>query len=149
MNMINMPEMSQNLQVTFLNWILGCDSEAKYNRSLGRVGDLYSDECERLGVWRNRDVAFNIHHLDRWLKRRAVRRYDYVPYAGRERRVGLPFTYAEDRILDWAFKPPLAAESLIPPTCEYIADLLCRSVDEIEGQAVERRKDPYCRTPLI
>ena len=51
-------------------------------------------------------------------------------HAGRSSRKGLPWTYAERRLLNWA-KNPNPSESKAEPTPEYLAGILCRPVEEV------------------
>jgi hypothetical protein len=71
---------------------------------------------------------------ENWLRRRAIRRTDYVcrDQSRRSWRAGTPFSYGDRRMLDWA-RSSDSMDRKQPYTDSYAAILLGRSPEEIAG----------------
>lgn len=117
----------------FLGLVIPCENELEYERALVLFAKKY-----------NRTAGVGIKEGNRYLLRRAIRRSDYQgPHSNRRRkRVGLPYSWTEQRILRWAFDSRYA-ESVTPPTVEYIANLLQRSVEEIDKERTRRKTTKF------
>ena len=112
-----------------LEEILPCNEQAHMDRAFVHIRKKY-------GL----DAKLGPEEGEKWIRRRANRRSDYTGPANensRRRRDGLPFTWMENKILNWAFAKEYS-ESNQKPTVEYIANLLQRTVEEVE-KAEKRR----------
>ena len=113
----------------FMDGVLECDSPTQYDRFLVKFGKEFG-----------RDPKVAMREGDQLLRRRANRRSEYSPVF-RKCRTGVPFTYAENRILRWAFdKTHAECEGKESPTVEYIASLLSRETEEVSKYVDERHK---------
>jgi len=110
-----------------LSAVLPCAGEDQYQRTLvefGRACGMLPDQA--------------IEGLDKWLRRRSVRRSDYLTGELDVSRSGQPFTWFENRVLHWAFFT-LDLESGRQPTPEYIAGMLKRTAEEVAAEEHRQR----------
>lgn len=122
-----------NLEDEFLEQVLPCQTDLLYQRALVQFARQHS-----------RDARIGLEEGDQYLRRRTLRRTDYEGPAtetSRTSRTGRPFSWTEQRILDWAKHK--RSESKKEVTVEYLANLLCRTPQEIvdEVNRRERQKD--------
>ena len=77
-----------------------------------------------------------IDHLIKWIRRRAVRRSEYIWPSGvraRIKREGLPWSWVEEYIMKAAFtRKDCETPKGVVVTVEYIANLLQRSEEEVK-----------------
>jgi len=122
---------TRQLDDAMLNDVLFALTKAEYRRALVRVANQHAiGQCESHGGFeKQRDGD----PVQRRLWGLATRSVEYVPTVNRISRVGLPWTFAELSILKWAFVTPVSkqAKDNLAPDNDYIAWLLCRTVDEI------------------
>lgn len=105
-----------------LNKLLACQGELDFQRMCVRMrGDLSSEKA--------------IVEMTRWMRRRAIRRIEYSgPSKSDSRfgRSGLPFTWIEKKVMEWAFvKDDCETVAGRVADFEYVAMLLCRTVEEV------------------
>lgn len=117
----------EDVEDQFLEWVLDADDDMQYQRKLVAFGAMHG-----------RDPIISLREGDQWLRRRAVRRSEYVGHGVRVVRNGQPFSWVEKRILRWAATEKV--ESRVPVTVEYLANLLRRNVDEVVTE-IEREKN--------
>ena len=106
----------------FMNEVIAADTQEQFERILVRFAF-------------NADPKSSIVYGIQWLRRRSVRRTDYVPTASRLRREGIPFTYVENMVLKWA--KDWRREGKQRPTNGYLADMLQRT----EAEVTEYRRE--------
>jgi hypothetical protein len=109
-----------------LDLVLPADDKQAYERALVRFGAVYG-----------KDAKWSLKHVEQQLQRICDGYITHnVTNAGRTPRAGLVWTYAELRCLAWASYPweCHAKEGGTKPTPEYLAGLLCRTVDEVHAK---------------
>ena len=92
-------------------------------------------QFERLACQVRRDLepVSAIEECEKWIRRRAVRRSDYEMEGWvRNQRVGLLWTWVEDKIMGWAFNKSAETRAGVEVTIEYVAQFLQRSVEEVK-----------------
>ncbi len=122
-----------DLEDKFLDLVLPCEADYLYQRALVEFAK-HLDRNSKVGL----------REGDQFLRRRSNRRTDYrgpLHEMNRCWRAGLPFTWTETRILDWADNIE-NAEGRCEVTVEYIANLLQRPVREIDLEKQRRERQP-------
>lgn len=117
------------LEDEFLERILPCQTDMLYQRTLVAFARDH-----------DRDSRIGLHEGDQFLRRRTLRRTDYLGPANdksRTSRSGRPFSWVESRILGWA-KQTDNSESKTEVTVEYLANLLQRTKDEVVKEIARR-----------
>lgn len=113
---------------TALECLLPCESETKFNRVLHELCRTTIQRPRSAVLRRVWGLAVLAHGQAYGLHSDSVR----------AQRAGLPYTWAEvSKIIRPATQRPLPAESMAPPSAEYIATVLCRTVEEVEGAFVK------------
>lgn len=118
---------------TFLEFVLAKNSREDYERFLVSYGTGY-------GV----DPAEAIKVGEKWLRRRAKCRSLYTgpgDEKSRSKRCGLPYSYVEDKVLNWA--KDWHNEGRVEPTSAYLANLLQRTVEEVEQEISKRQNTKH------
>lgn len=115
-------------QDEFLDLVLPCNNQEEYQRALVQFGARYG-----------RSAELSLDEGENWLRRRAKCRSVYAGLSTykRMRRTNLPFSYVENKILDWADN--WHTESSYRPTALELSLLLHRSISEVEKEIENRR----------
>jgi hypothetical protein len=131
-------EWNQWREDVFLNLVLKADSDVEFQRAMVKFGQVYK-----------RIPAIALREGEQYLRRRANRRTDYVgPWRGmqdikiRECRAGNTWSWAEQRVLDWAMQKD-NSESKQEVTVEYLARLFQRSVTDVETEIKRRSTEKH------
>lgn len=121
-------------QDEFLELILPCNNQEEYQRALVQFGAKYG-----------RSAELSLDEGENWLRRRAKCRSVYTCIfqlsAPRRYRVGLPFSWVEKKIFDWAEN--WSPESLLKPEDLNLADLMNRSTYEIKIEIARRQNTQH------
>lgn len=119
-----------------LNRVLPCQTKGKYERELVAIAN-------ELGIG---EVHSGRQHVDgtaikRHLWGLAVRAVEYTPSKPHASRTGLPWTWLDTLVLNWAFvkREVKQTRGKPVPDMEYVAKLLRRTVEDIkERRGIKR-----------
>lgn len=111
----------------FVESVIDAETQLEYQRSLVKFGKDHG-----------RPATLSLDEGENWLRRRSMRRTDYVGAGTRIPRHGCPFSFTENLIFDWA--RDWKSEGVTEPDAEYLAHLMCRPIEEIETE-LDRRKN--------
>lgn len=107
--------------------VIGAQTQLEYQRGLVAFGKAHG-----------RDPTIALDEGENWLRRRSMRRTDYVGANQRSNRESLPFSFTENLIFDWAIN--WKSEGVIEPTEDYLGHLMSRHAGEIAVE-LDRRKN--------
>lgn len=120
-----MIEWSEEIDAVMLNEVLSGATKGMYRRALVKIANRFSIG---VGIVRDGDP------VRRRLWGLATRCAEHEPSELRRDRRGAQWTYGELQVLKWAFvmDTPKEAKGCALPDNEYIAGLLCRTVEEVK-----------------
>lgn len=121
-----MIEWTSDIEDVMLNEVLSGATKGMYRRALVKIANRFS-----IGV---SEPVRDGDPVRRRLWGLATRCVEYTPSDLRRDRRNTPWTYGELQVLKWAFvmDAPKEANGCLPPDNEYIARLLCRTVEEVK-----------------